>query len=101
MKLALIAVFNRSQSIRSARRTNGCFELICSRSGWRKKSPSGIGVFGPIHTSSGFAGFTHQYACILQIEQHRFGLTAFLRKPSRIVQGRLLTGLLLGACALF
>lgn len=46
-KLALIAVLNRFQSIRSANRTSGCFRLICSRSGWRKKSPSGIGVFGP------------------------------------------------------
>ncbi|WP_235590062.1 hypothetical protein, partial [Burkholderia cenocepacia] len=36
-----------------------------------------------------FAGFTRQYACILQIQQHRFGLTAFLNKPFRIVQGRL------------
>jgi hypothetical protein len=85
-KLALIAAFSRSQSIRSASRTSGCFKLICSRSGWRKKSPSGTGVFGPIHTSSGFAGFTHQYARFLQVKQHRFGFTALLRMPRRIVQ---------------
>ncbi|WP_231748378.1 hypothetical protein, partial [Burkholderia sp. ABCPW 14] len=42
-----------------------------------------------IHTSSGFAGFTRQYACFLQIQQHRFGITAFPYKPSRIVQVRL------------
>ncbi|WP_232448201.1 hypothetical protein, partial [Burkholderia ubonensis] len=47
-------------------------------------------VFGPIHTSSGFAGFAHQYACFLQIQQHRFVLTALLRMPRRIVQIRLL-----------
>jgi hypothetical protein len=63
--------------------------LICSRSGWRKKSPSGTGVFGPIHTSSGFAGFAHQYACFLQIQQYRFGFTGLLRPPRSIVQGRL------------
>ncbi|MBR8067780.1 hypothetical protein KDX32_32505, partial [Burkholderia ambifaria] len=45
-----------------------------------------------ILTSSGFAGFTRQYACTLQILQHRFGRAAFLYKPSRIVQGRLLSG---------
>ncbi|WP_208457431.1 hypothetical protein, partial [Burkholderia pyrrocinia] len=49
------------------------------------------GVFGPIHTSSGFAGFMHEYACSLQIQQHRFALTSFLHKPYRIIQGRLST----------
>lgn len=90
-KLTLIAVLNRSQSIRSARRINGCFKLIYSRSGWRKKSPSGTSIFGPILTSSGFAGFTRQYDCILQILQHRFGRAAFLYKAARIVQGRLVS----------
>jgi hypothetical protein len=49
-------------------------------------APSGTGVFGAIRTSSGFAGFTHPYARFLQIKQHRFGLTASLHMPRRIVQ---------------
>ncbi|WP_138721042.1 helix-turn-helix transcriptional regulator, partial [Paraburkholderia kururiensis] len=42
-----------------------------------------------IHTSSGFAGFTHQYARFLQIQQHRFGFTALLHTPRTIIQVRL------------
>ncbi|WP_232434609.1 hypothetical protein, partial [Burkholderia ubonensis] len=58
---------------------------------WRKKSPSGIGVFGPIQTSSEFAGITHQYACTLQFPQHRFSHRALPHQPWRIVQRGLLT----------
>ncbi|MDN7673162.1 hypothetical protein QZM22_11690, partial [Burkholderia oklahomensis] len=56
---------------------------------WRKKSPSVIGVFGPIQTSSKFAGISRQYASFLQIQQHRFGISTFLHMHRRIVQGRL------------
>jgi hypothetical protein len=57
-KLSLVDAPSRSQLIRLAKRINGCFRLICSRSGWRKKSPSVTGVFRPIRTSSKNAGFS-------------------------------------------
>ena len=72
-------------------------QVICSRSGWRKKSPSGTGVFGSIQTSSEFAGISRQYARPLQIPQHRFSSRALLYKPWRIVQGRLFSYPSIGA----
>jgi hypothetical protein len=50
-----------------------------------------IGIFKPIHISSGYAGFMPQYACSLQILQHRVDFAALLNMPSRIIQGRLLS----------
>ncbi|WP_231751955.1 hypothetical protein, partial [Burkholderia sp. MSMB1498] len=55
------------------------------------KSPSVTGVFGPIQTSSEFAGNTRQYACTLQFPQHHFSPRALLYKSWRIVQGRLMS----------
>lgn len=67
-------------------KANGCSKLICSGSGWRRKSPHCHPVFGPVHTSSEFAGFPHQYAGLLQMSQHHLDLGALLHKHSRNIR---------------
>ena len=86
-KLSLIDTPSRSQLIRSAGRTNGCFRLAWSRSGCRKKSPSVTGVLGPLRTSSGF----RQSLChtSLQFPQCHFDWKTRQCRAFRIVQSQL------------
>lgn len=59
--LSLIDAPSRSLLIRLAKRVNSCFRLICSRSGWGKKSPPVTSIFEPIRTSSKNAGISRQW----------------------------------------